>query len=175
MKTNMFSLTTILSIVAILTTSTVTPVLALGDTVQQIETELNGFTVMSGCCPDSVVHVERNLITKSDGTMELSSQNGILTIGAISYDLKFEPTSKINITPETYVCTSVTSYEQPGEIELTGSDGTVLKGLGIYSWGNASGCPDGDSSFTYFSGKFQNKQGQTIEFFTGTDSLPIIQ
>lgn len=149
MKTNMFSLVAILSIVAVMTTSTVMPVLALGDTVQQIRTELDGFTVMSGCCTVSAVHVEGNLITTSDGNMELSSQNGVLTIGTVSYELKFVPTSKMSITSETDVCASGTSYEQLGDVELTGNDGSVLKGLGVYSWGNALGCHDGDSSFTY--------------------------
>ncbi|HZS74769.1 MAG TPA: hypothetical protein VFA69_09755 [Candidatus Nitrosotalea sp.] len=171
----MFSLTAILSIVAILTTSTIAPILALGDTVQQIHSELAGFTVMSDCCSNSTVHVQGSLITQSDGTMELSSQNGVVTIGSVSYALKFEPTSKTTVTPETNVCASGISYEQSGEVELTGTDGAVLKGSGVYSWGHTSGCPDGDSSFTYFSGNVQSKQGQTIEFFTGTDSLPIIQ
>lgn len=174
MKTNMSSRVTILSMVAIMTTSTVMPVLALGDTVQQMRTELNGFAILSDCCPVSSVHMEGNLITKYDGNMELSSQNGVLTIGTASYELKFVPTSKINITSETNVCTSETSYEQLGDVELTGNDDSTLKGLGVYSWGNALGCDDGDSSFTYFSGKFQDKTGQTIEFFTGTDSIPVI-
>jgi hypothetical protein len=175
MKTNMFSLTTILSIVAILTTSAITPVLALDGTVQQIHSELAGFTVMSDCCSNSTVHVQGNLITNSDGTVELSSQSGIVTIGSISYELKFEPTNKTTVTPETNVCTSGISYEQSGTMELTRNDGTILNGSGVYSWGHASGCPDGDSSFTYFSGNVQDNKGQTIEFFTGTDSLPIIQ
>lgn len=174
MKTNMFSLTTILSIVAILATGAVAPVLALGDTVQQIHAELVGFTVVSNCCLDSEVHVEGNLISSPDGTMKLSAQSGVVTIGTTSYDLKFEPTSK-TITQETNVCTSGTSYEQSEIVELTRNDGITFKGSGVYSWGNASGCPDGGSNFTYFSGNVQNKQGQTIEFFTGTDSLPIIQ
>src|SRR5574337_712299 len=174
MKTNMFSLTAILSIVAILTTSTIAPILALSD-MQQIHSELVGFTVMSDCCSNSTVHVQGSLITQSDGTMELSSQSGVVTIGPVSYELKFEPTSKTTVTSETNVCSSGVSYEQSGEVELTGADGAVLKGSGVYSWGHASGCPDGDSSFTYFSGNVQNKQGQAIEFFTGHDSLPIIQ
>ena len=175
MKTHMFSLTAILSIVAILTTSTIAPILALSDTVQQIHSELAGFTVMSDCCSNSTVRVQGSLITQSDGTMELSSQSGVVTIGPVSYDLKFEPMSKTTVTSETNVCASGVSYEQSGEVELTETDGTVLKGSGVYSWGHASGCPDGDSSFTYFSGNVQNKQNQTIEFFTGNDSLPIIQ
>lgn len=130
---------------------------------------------MSGCCSDSDVHVEGNLISSPDGTMELSTQSGIVTIGTTSYDLKFEPTSKTAITQETNVCTSGTSYEHSGIMELTRNDGITFKGSGVYSWGSASGCPDGDSNFTYFGGNVQNKQGQTIEFFTGTDSLPTIQ
>ena len=174
MKTNMFSLTTILSIVAILTTNAITPVFALDD-MQQIHSELTGFTVMSDCCSNSTVHVQGNLLTNSDGTMELSSQSGIVTIGSVSYALKFEPTSKTTITPETNICTSGISYEQSGTMDLTRNDGTIFHGSGVYSWGHASGCPDGDSSFTYFSGNVQDSQGKTIEFFTGTDSLPVIQ
>ena len=174
MKISMFALTTILSIVVILATSAIIPVLALGDTVHQIHADLIGFTPVSDCC-DSKVHVEGNLISGSDGTMELSSQSGVVTIGTTSYDLKFEPTSKTTITQETDACTSGTSYEQSGEVELTRNDGLTFKGSGVYSWGNSSGCPDGDSSFTYFSGNVQNEQGKTIEFFTGSDSLPLIQ
>ncbi len=175
MKTHMFSLTTILSIVAILTTSTIAPILAVSDTVQQIHSELTGFTVMSDCCSNSTVHVQGSLITQSDGTMKLSSQNGVVTIGSVSYELQFTSTNNTSVTSETNVCASGVSYEQSGDVELTGNDGTILKGSGVYSWGHASGCPDGDSSFTYFSGNVQSKQGQTIEFFTGNDSLPIIQ
>lgn len=175
MKTHMFSLTAILSIVAILTTSTIAPILAVSDTVQQIHSELAGFTVMSDCCSNSTVHVQGSLITQSDGTMKLSSQNGVVTIGSVSYELQFTSTNNTSVTSETNVCASGVSYEQSGDVELTGNDGTILKGSGVYSWGHASGCPDGDSSFTYFSGNVQSKQGQTIEFFTGNDSLPIIQ
>lgn len=171
----MFSLIPILSIVVILTTISVTPVLALGYSVQKIHAELNGFTVMSDCCHISDLHVEGNLTTNADGSMKLSSQNGVLSIGTASYVLKFAPTSKMNITPETDTCASGSSYEQLGDVELRVKNGTVLKGLGVYSWSNNMGCPDGDSSFTYFSGKFQDKLGQTIEFFTEADSLPIIR
>ncbi len=175
MKTNMFLIVTIVSIVAILTTNAVTPVSALGDTVQQIRAQLDGFTELSDCCTTTTAHVEGDLVTNSDGTTMLSSQSGVLTIGSTSYDLKFVPTSKIDTTPQTGGCTSETRFEQPGDVELTANDGTVLKGIGVYSWGNNLGCPDGDSSFTYFSGKFQDTSGQTIEFFTGTNSLPEIQ
>ncbi|MDC8453198.1 MAG: hypothetical protein LV477_09865 [Candidatus Nitrosotalea sp.] len=143
--------------------------------MQQIHSELAGFTVMSDCCSNSTVHVQGSLITQSDGTMKLSSQSGIVTIGSVSYELQFTPTSNTSVTSETNVCASGVSYEQSGDVELTGNDGTILNGSGVYSWGHASGCPDGDSSFTYFSGNVQSKQGQTIEFFTGNDSLPIIQ
>ena len=175
MKTNMFLIVTILAIAAILTTNSVTPVSALGDTVQQIHAQLDGFTVLSNCCTTSTAHVEGDLITNSDGTMILSSQSGALTIGSTSYVLKFVPTSKIDTTPQTDACTSGIHFEQLGDVELTANDGTVLKGIGGYSWGSNLGCPDGDSSFTYFSGKFQDTSGQTIEFFTGTNSLPEIQ
>lgn len=175
MKANMSLMATILAIVAILTTNAVTPVSALSDTVQQIHSQLDGFSVLSNCCTNSTAHVEGDLITNSDGTMMLSFQSGVLTIGTTSYDLKFVPTSKIDATPLTDSCTSGTHFEQLGDVELTANDGTVLKGIGGYSWGTNLGCPDGDSSFTYFSGKFQDTSGQTIEFFTGTNSLPEIQ
>src|SRR5574337_160951 len=100
MKTHMFSLTAILAIAAILTTSTIAPILALSDTVQQIHSELAGFTVMSDCCSNSTVRVQGSLITQSDGTMELSSQSGVATIGSVSYDIKFEPTSKTTRSEE---------------------------------------------------------------------------
>ncbi len=175
MKTNMFFLATILSIVVILATNTVMPVLALDYDVQQIHADLTGFTIMSECCLIPQVHVTGNLITKSDGTMSLSSQSGVVMIGTTSYDLKFEPANKTSITHETSVCKLETSYEQSGMVKLTGRDGRTFNGSGVYSWGSASGCPDGDSSFTYFSGNVQNAQGQIIEFITGSDSLPIIQ
>jgi len=175
MKTNMFFLTTILAIVVILTTNAVTPALALDYTMQKMHADLTGFTVMSECCPIPKVHVEGNLITMSNGTMNLFTQSGVVMIGTTSYDLKFEPLNKTSITHENSVCKSGTNYEQSGIVELTGKDGDTFKGPGVYSWGNTSGCPDGDSSFTYFSGNVQNAQGVIIEFFTGTDSLPIVQ
>jgi hypothetical protein len=173
MKSYIFCLATILSIVGILTT-TVVPALALGDNVQQIKTDLDGFALMPECCNNSTVHVAGNLITRSDGTMQLSSQTGILTIGTTSYGIKFEPSGMMSVKPETDLCISGTSYEQLGEIKLTGNDGITLKGLGAFSWSSSFGCQDGSSSFTYFGGKFNNTQGQTMEFFAGTDSMPII-
>ncbi|HJW20232.1 MAG TPA: hypothetical protein VJ571_06735 [Candidatus Nitrosotalea sp.] len=175
MKTNMFFLTTIMSIVVILATNAVTPALALNNTAQKIHADLTGFTVMSECCPIPKVHVEGNLITQSNGTMNLSTQSGVVMIGTTSYDMKFEPLNKTSITHENTACKSGTNYEQSGVVELTGKDGDTFKGSGVYSWGSTSGCPDGDSSFTYFSGNIQDAQGQIIEFFTGTDSLPVIQ
>lgn len=176
MKTNMFFLTTILPIVVILTTNTVTPALALDYATQKMYADLTGFTVMPECCPIPKVHVEGNLITQSDGTMNLSTQSGVVMIGTTSYDLKFEPLNKTSITHENTVCKSGTNYEQSGVVELTEKDGgDTFKGSGVYSWGGTSRCPDGDSSFTYFSGNVQNGHGLIIEFFTGTDSLPIVQ
>jgi len=170
----MFSMATILSLVVILAASTIMPVLALSDTVQKITTELDGFVVMFGCCPDTSVQMKGNIITKSDGTVTLSSQIGSIIIGEKTYALKFEPIGNVSTTPDD-ICLTSTNHKQPGAVVLTGDDGIVLKGTGVYSWGTALGCPDGDASFTNFSGKFQDTQGQTIEFFTGTDSLPIIQ
>ena len=174
MKTNMFFMTTILSIVVILTASTTMPVLALGDTVQQITTNLNGFVIQHGCCPDASVQIQGSIVTAPDGTMTFSSQSGSLLNGEKTYALKFDPTGSI-ITKSDDICSSATSHEQDGVVELTGNDGIVLKGTGVYSWGTALGCPDGDASFTNFSGKFQDSQGQITEFFFGTDSLPVIQ
>lgn len=173
MKTNMFFMTTILSLV-ILTASTTMPALALGDTVQQISTKLDGFVVMYGCCPDASVQIQGNVVTASDGIMTLSSQSGSFLIGEKIYTLKFEPTGNVS-TKSDGICLSSINNEQTGAIELTENDGIVLKGFGVYSWGKALGCPDGDSSFTNFSGKFQDAQGQTIDFYFGTDSLPVIQ
>lgn len=170
----MFSMTTILSLVVILAASEIMPVLALSDTVQQITTDLDGFVVMFGCCPDTSVQMKGNIITESDGTTTLSSQIGSMMIGEKTYSIKFEPIGHVNTTPDD-ICLTSTNHEQPGVVELTGNGGIVLKGTGVYSWGTALGCPDGDADFTNFSGKFQDAQGQTIEFFTGTDSLPIIQ
>jgi hypothetical protein len=174
MKTNMFSMTTVLSLVVILTASTTIPALALDEPVQQITTELDGFVVMYGCCPDASVQIKGNVVTSPDGTMTLSSQSGNLLIGEKTYTLKFEPTGIVN-TKDDGICQSSTNHEQPGMVELTENDGIVLKGTGVYSWGTVLGCPDGNTSFTNFSGKFQDAQGQTIEFFFGTDSLPVIQ
>ena len=170
----MFSMTTILSLVVILTASTILPVLALDDTVQKITTDLDGFVVMFGCCPDTSVQMNGNIITESDGTVTLSSQIGNIMIGEKTYVLKFEPIGNVSTTHDD-ICLTSTNHEQPGAVVLTGDDGIVLKGTGVYSWGTALGCPDGDASFTNFSGKLQDIQDQTIEFFTGTDSLPIIQ
>ena len=170
----MFSIATISSLVVILAASTIMPVLALNDIVQHIAIDLNGFVVRFGCCPDTSVQMQGSIITESDGTMTLSSQIGSIMIGEKTYTLKFEPIGNVSTTPDD-ICLTSTSHEQPGVVELTGNDGIVLKGTGVYSWGTALGCPDGNASFTNFSGKFQDTQGQTIEFFTGTDSLPIIQ
>lgn len=174
MKNNMLSLTTILSIVVILTASGIMPVLALDDTVQHIATDLDGFVVMFGCCPDMSVQMQGSIITEHDGTVKLSSQIGSMIINEKTYSLKFEPIGNVSTTPDD-ICLTSTSHQQPGVVELTGNDGIILKGTGVYSWGTALGCSDGDARFTNFSGKFQNSTGQTIEFFTGTDSLPIIQ
>jgi len=57
--------------------------------------DLAGFTAMSECCLTPEVHVMRNLITMSDGTMNLSSQSGVVMIGTTSYDLKLEPVNKL--------------------------------------------------------------------------------
>ena len=173
MKTNMFFMTTILSLVVILIASTTMHVFALDNAIQQITSELDGFVVMYGCCPEASVKIQGNVVTASDGTMTLSSQNGSLLIGEKTYALKFEPTGSVS-TKSDGICLSSTSHEQPGMVELRGNDGIVLNGTGVYSWGTALGCLDGDASFTNFSGKFQDAQGQTIEFFFGTDSLPSI-
>ena len=174
MKNNMFSMATFLSLVVILAASTIMPVLALDDTVQHIATDLDGFVVKFGCCPDTSVQMQGSITTESDGTVILSSQIGNIMIDEKIYALKFEPIGNVSTTSGD-ICLTSTSHEQPGVVELIGGDGVVLKGTGVYSWGNALGCPDGDAGFTNFSGKFRDTQGQMIEFFTGTDSLPIIQ
>jgi hypothetical protein len=173
MKNNMFSMETIL-LVVILTASTIMPVLALDDTVQHIAIDLNGFVVKFGCCPDTTIQIQGSIITEADGTETLSQQIGSIMIDKKTYALKFEPLGNASTSPDD-ICLTSTNHVQHGVVELTGTDGIVLKGTADYSWGTALGCPDGDASFTNFSGKFQDPQGQTIEFFTGNDSLPIIQ
>ncbi|SRR5579885_1324340 len=146
------------------------------DTAKQpIYTSMDGFAFTNdGCCPKVSTNLNGEATIDSDDTMELLQQSGTIIIGSTIYSLEFTPTDKTTKEIVNNDCSSSITYQQDGEINMVGSDGTVIKGSGEYSWGTYPSCSDEKHSFTNFSGKVQDASGQSIEFFTGTDLLPII-
>ncbi|MGI0047656.1 MAG: hypothetical protein ACREBB_10795 [Nitrosotalea sp.] len=151
------------------------PIFADGTAQQSISANTHGFAFTDICCPDVSLNLNGNITTGTDGTMELSQQNGNIVIGSTDYKLQFTPSDKITAETVGDDCSSGITYQQDGEISLVGNDGTVIKGSGEYSWGAVPDCSSDKHSFTNFSGKVQDLTGQTTEFYTGTDLLPDIQ
>ena len=153
------------------------PALASGTTPLQITSpNLKGLAFTpTGCCPDVSTNLNGNIVTSTDGKMNLLQQNGGITLGSTSYSLQFTPTQNLAVQSFSEGCASGTTYSQFGEIELTRSDGTIIKGTGTFSWGISLDCNSSTYTFTNFSGEVQDSMGQTTKFFTGTDLLPSIQ
>ena len=153
------------------------PALASGTAQLQVTTpNLKGLAFTpTGCCPDVSTNLNGDIVTSVDGKMNLLQQTGSVTLGLTSYNLQFTPTGNLSIQPFIEGCSSGTTYSQDGELKLTASDGTVIKGTGTFSWGASLDCTSSTFIFTNFSGDIQDSMGQTTKFFTGTDSLPSIQ
>ena len=153
------------------------PVLASGTAQLQITTpNLKGLAFTpTGCCPDVSTNLNGNIVTSTDGKVNLLQQGGSITLGSTSYSIQFTPTQNLDVQSFSEGCASGTTYSQFGAIKLTGSDGTIIKGTGTFSWGTSLDCTGSTYTFTNFSGEIQDFMGQTTKFFTGTDSLPSIQ
>ena len=163
--------------IVLLVTNPAMPVLASGAAPIQITSpNLKGLAFTpTGCCPDVSTNLNGNIIASTDGKMNLVQQSGSVMLGSTSYSLQFTPTQNLNVQSFSEGCVSGTTYSQYGEIELTGSDGIIIKGTGTFSWGTSLDCTSSTYTFTNFSGEIQDSMGQTTKFFTGTDSLPSIQ
>lgn len=146
-----------------------------GATTQSISTNTHGFAFTDNCCPDVSLNLNGNITTNTDGTMELSQQNGNIAINSTNYKLQFTPSGKLTTETVESNCSSGITYQQDGNVSLTTNDGTILKGSGEYSWEDMSSCSGYKDSLTNFSGKVQDLAGQTTEFYTGADLLPDIQ
>lgn len=145
-------------------------------TTQTISASMDGFAFTNdGCCPYTSSSINGEITTNTDGTMELSQQSGSITIGPTTYQLEFIPSDKITKEIVNNDCSSSTTYQQNGVMNMVGNNGIVVKGTGVYSWGTFPTCSDDKNSFANFSGKIQDSTGQPIEFYTGTNSLPTIQ
>ena len=145
-------------------------------TTQTISASMDGFAFTNdGCCPHTSLSISGEITTNTDGTMDLSQQSGSITIGSTTYQLEFIPSGKITKEIVSNDCSSSSTYQQNGEMNMVGNNGIVIKGTGVYSWGTFPSCSDDKNSFANFSGKIQDSTGQPIEFYTGTSSLPTIQ
>ena len=177
MRTNLIIPAIVLPAIVLLAINPAMPILASSTAPQQITSPtMNGFAfTSSGCCPDVSINLSGNIVTGDDGTMNLLQQSGSVTLGTTSYNFQFTPTGNLSIQPFSEGCASGTTYSQFGEIELTGSDGTTIKGTGTFSWGTSLDCTSSTNTFTNFSGEIHDSMGQGTKFFTGTGSLPSIQ
>lgn len=163
--------------IVLLTINPAIPILASSTTPQQINSPtMNGFAFTSlGCCPNVSTNLSGNIIAGDDGTMYLLQQSGSIILGSTSYNLQFIPNGNLSKQPFNEGCASGTTYSQEGDIKLTGSDGTTIKGIGTFSWGTSLDCTSNTYTFTNFSGEIQDSMGHATKFFTGIDSLPTIQ
>jgi hypothetical protein len=152
------------------------PALALSTGVQQvISPGMKGFALTSdGCCPEVSSNLNGKIATGADGTRNLLQQSGTITIGSTPYNIQFTP-NKSDVQAVNNGCSLGTIFNQSGDIELTGSDGTIIKGTGVYSWGTLPDCSGGTFTFTNFSGEIRDSKDQMTKFFTGTDLLPTFQ
>jgi len=176
MRTNLIIPAIVLPMIVLLVINPAIPVLASdGAPLQITSPNLKGLAFTpTGCCPDVSTNLNGNIVSSTDGKVNLL-QSGSVTLGTTSYSLQFTPTQNLDVQSFTEGCASGTTYSQFGEIILTGSDGTITKGTGIFSWGTSLDCNSNTVTFTNFSGEIQDSVGQTTKFFTGTDSLPSIQ
>lgn len=177
MRTNLIIPAIILPMIVLLGINPAIPALASGTAPLQITSpNLKGlaFTPM-GCCPDVSTNLNGSIIASTDRKMNLVQQSGSVMLGSTSYSLQFTPTQNLDIQSFSEGCALGTTYSQYGQIELTGSNGTKIKGTGTFSWGTSLDCTSSTYTFTNFSGEIQDSMGQTTKFFTGTDSLPSIQ
>lgn len=177
MRINLLMLFLVLPMIVFIAINPAIPVLASNTEMQQvILPSMNGFAFTSdGCCADVSTNLNGYIVTSSDGIRNLSQQSGEIKIGSTGYNIQFTPNTKLNIQPVNNGCSSGTTYNQSGEIELTGSDGTIIKGTGQYSWGTFPDCSGGMYTFTNFSGSIQDSTGKMTKFFAGTDMLPSLQ
>lgn len=176
MITNLVIPAIVLPMIALLAINPAIPALASETASLQISSSnLKGLAFTpAGCCSDVSSNLNGNIVTSTDGKVNLLQQSGSVTLGSNSYSLQFTPTQNLDLQSFSEGCASGTTYSQYGEIELTRSDGTKIKGTGTFSWGTSLDCTSNTYTFTNFSGEIQDSMGQT-KFFTGTDSLPSIQ
>ena len=177
MRTNLIIPAIVLPMIVLLVINPTIPALALGTAPLQITSpDLKGLSFApTGCCPDVSANLNGNIVTSTDEKTSLLQQSGSVTLGSASYNLQFTPTQNLDVQSFSEGCASGTTYSQYGEIELTGSDGTIIKGTGTFSWGTSLDCNSNTKTFTNFSGEIQDSMGQGTKFFTGTNSLPSIQ
>jgi len=177
MRTNLIIPAIVLSMIVLLAINPTMSALASGTAPLQITSpNLKGLAFTStGCCPDVSTNLNGNIVTGTNGKVNLLQQSGSVMLGSTSYNLQFTPTQNLDVQSFSEGCASGTTYNQFGEIILTGSDGTKIKGTGTFSWGTSLDCNSSTYTFTNFSGEIQDSMGQTTKFFTGTDSLPSIQ
>lgn len=177
MRTNLIIPAIVLPMIVLLAINPAIPALASGTAPLQITSpNLKGLAFTStGCCPEVSSNLNGNIVTSTDGKVNLLQQSGSVTLGSTSYSLQFTPTQNLDVQSFSEGCASGTTYSQYGEIELTGSEGIIIKGTGTFSWGTSLDCTDSTYTFTNFSGEIQDSMGQTTKFFTGTGSLPSIQ
>lgn len=176
MAKKLFISSGVLAIFLLLAVNTAAFASADDTTKQTIYASMNGFAFTNdGCCPSVSTNLTGGIVTSPDGTINLSEQTGNSTIGSTIYKLEFMPSGKMNTETVADNCSSGTTYQQDGDLSLVGNNGTIIKGSAVYSWGTFSNCSGDKNSFTNFSGKIQDSTGQSVEFYTGTDLLPIIQ
>jgi hypothetical protein len=176
MRTNLTISAIVLPMIVLLAINPAMPVLASSSMLQITSPYMKGLAFTpSGCCPEVSTNLNGNIVTDADGTMNLLQQSGSVMLGSTGYNLQFTPTGNLSIQQFSEGCASGTTYSQDGEIKLTGSDGTIIKGSGTFSWGTSLDCTSNTYTFTNFSGEIQDSMGQTTKFFTGTGSLPSIQ
>lgn len=141
---------------------------------QIISPKMNGLLLTSDeCCPIS--SILNGTMTKPDGPTQLSLQTGTLSTETTKFKITFVPTGSLNVENDGNTCSSGSTYEQTGNIDLIGSDGSILRGTAYYTWGSYVNCSGANYQFTYLNGQVKNDSGVTTEFYTASDLIPTIQ
>lgn len=141
---------------------------------QIISPKMNGLLLTSDeCCP--VSSILNGTVTKPAGITQLSLQTGTLSTDTVKFKITFVPTGNLSVENDGNTCSSGSTYEQTGNIDLIGNDGSILRGTAYYTWGSYVDCSGTNYQFTYLSGQVNNDSGVTTEFYTASDLIPTIQ